>query len=435
MKKDNASERNTSDKSKGKSHQQIDKKYLSRFGVLAGYMPQDRNAIDQWLSDLKEKVNTAKKTTTDIALQPSVNDLALLIEEDGIVRMYVTEMINQVPKKYKTVEDIPDLLAQLNYIITHAPTYNEQHQGFFPMSSLFVYMMFTPAGEAAFRDEAFNEAIRFILQDWCDFLDSPDSQYVLNTGEFGWLSPSAYEYNKLYEFVIPDRDAPHWGFASFNAYFHRQIKPELRPVADPDNDKVIVSANDGTVWQISRNVKYSDRFWIKSQPYSLMDMLNHNPLADQFVGGDVFQSFLSGADYHRWRAPISGTVIFAEVIDGLMFSELHSLGFDSSAGTNSQGYETAVNTRGLVIIQSSDPVIGLVAVMPIGITEISSVTIQIAVGQNVQKGEELGFFSYGGSSMALVFQPGAIKRFMYTSPPNHENGATIKVNSKIAEAN
>jgi phosphatidylserine decarboxylase len=305
------------------------------------------------------------------------------------------------------------------------------------MSSLFVYMMFTPAGEAAFRNENFNDAIRYILQDWCDFLDSPESQYVLNTGEFGWLSPSAYAYNKLDEFVIPDRDAPHWGFESFNDYFHRQVKPDLRPVAQPNNPKVIVSANDGTVWDIQRNVKYSDTFWIKSQPYSLVDILAHHPLTDQFVGGDVFQSFLSGANYHRWRAPISGTVIYAEVIDGLMFSELHSLGFDSNAGTMSQGYETAVNTRGLVIIQSPDPVVGMVCVIPVGITEISSVTIQVEVGQTVDKGEELGYFSYGGSTLALVFQPGAIKKFLYPSPPppDHNGGATILVNSQIAEAN
>jgi phosphatidylserine decarboxylase len=73
----------------------------------------------------------------------------------------------------------------------------------------------------------------------------------------------------------------------------------------------------------------------------------------------------------------------------------------------------------------------------VGITEISSVTIQVRRGQRVKKGEELGFFSYGGSSMALVFQPGAIQEF--TVPDNKsgnpDDGPPVNVNSQIAVAN
>src|SRR5690606_28250873 len=104
-------------------------------------------------------------------------------------------------------------------------------------------------------------------------------------------------------FVIPDQSAPHWGFTSYNAYFHRQIKSECRPISSPDDPKVIVSANDGTVFKIAREVKALDEFWLKGQPYSLLNMLNNSPYSGRFIGGDVLQSFLSGANYHRWRAP------------------------------------------------------------------------------------------------------------------------------------
>jgi phosphatidylserine decarboxylase len=166
-------------------------------------------------------------------------------------------------------------------------------------------------------------------------------------------------------------------------------------------------------------------------------MLDHSAYTDSFVGGDVFQSFLSGADYHRWRSPIDGVVKEARVVNGLMFSELASEGYDSSAGTKSQGYEASVNTRGLVFIQSDDPAIGMVCVIPIGITEISSVSIQVKAGQRVKKGDELGYFSYGGSSMALVFQPGAIRKFTVTLPEgeSEKSRPTLKVNGQIAIAN
>ena len=74
-----------------------------------------------------------------------------------------------------------------------------------------------------------------------------------------------------------------------------------------------------------------------------------------------------------------------------MFSDAESAGADTTAGTYSQGYEASVNTRGLVFIESSDPAIGMVCVIPIGITEISSVSFSVKQGDKVEKGNELGF--------------------------------------------
>ena len=126
-----------------------------------------------------------------------------------------------------------------------------------------------------------------------------------------------------------------------------------------------------------------------------------------------------------------------EKVDGLMFSDAESAGPDPTAATYSQGYEASVNTRGLVFIESGDPVIGMVCVMPIGITEISSVSFKVQAGDTVAKGAELGYFSYGGSSMAVVFQPGAIQSF--TVPPNtsgnQDSGPPIYVNAQLAIAN
>jgi phosphatidylserine decarboxylase len=439
-----------SDESVFDAESAIDARYQNRFGRIAGYLPKSRKAVDEWLANLKRQLDESRVKGTRKPFSPAVAELAALIEVDGIVRMDVQEMIDQVPPQYKTVDSIDGLLAALNQIVTTAPLYNPDPAELnnFPMSSLFTYMMMTPAGEAAFRNVPFNAALRTILKEWCLFLDSPASQYVLNTGEDGWLSRSAYWYNKLYEFVIPDRNAPHWGFASFNAYFHREIQSQWRPIDRPDDPKVIVSANDGTVYDIARNVKPIDRFWLKGQPYSLVNMLNNEhlhggkkgkpiSLVELFIGGDVFQSFLSGADYHRWRAPIAGTVRKAKVVDGLMFSDAESAGPDPTAATYSQGYEASVNTRGLVFIESPDPILGMVCVMPIGITEISSVTIKVKEGQVVQKGDELGYFSYGGSSLCLVFQPGAIEHFTVPDRQpgtNPDDGPPIQVNAQIAVA-
>ena len=61
-------------------------------------------------------------------------------------------------------------------------------------------------------------------------------------------------------------------------------------------------------------------FWIKSQPYSLADMLANDESVDQFVGGTVYQAFLSATNYHRWHSPVAGTIVRAFVVEGTYYS-------------------------------------------------------------------------------------------------------------------
>jgi phosphatidylserine decarboxylase len=420
----------------------VEARYQGLYGRAAGFLPRDRAALDAYRVEVQRAVEAKREAAGAESLvqfyAPSVQALAELIETNGVVRMYVTQMIEEQPTDHQTVTGIPDLLDSLNHIVTTAPAYNPDPNKLnaFPMSSLFTYMMMTPAGEAIFRDPTFNDALRGVLGEWCHFLTSPESRYVLTEEVDGWLSRSAYYYNKLYEFEIPDPSAPHWGFSSYNAYFHRQIKPEARPLAGKGDPTVVVSANDGSVYNIQDNIQPLENFWLKGQPYSLVNMLD-NLYVERFIGGTVFQSFLSGADYHRWRAPISGTVVCTKKVPGLMFSDAESAGFDPTAATYSQGYGASVNTRGLVFIESEHKNIGMVCVMPIGITEISSVTFKVKDGEPVKKGQELGYFSYGGSGMCLVFQPGAIDQFTVPNRvqnSNPDDGPPIRVNSQIAIA-
>jgi phosphatidylserine decarboxylase len=342
----------------------------------------------------------------------------------------------EIPNAPPTPMTVEELLIALDHITRMAPYY-DTHSVAFPMSALFSYMMMTDAGEAIFRNAAFNEAIRQILKEWCRYLDSPESRHTLNHGPHGWLSPFAYQDMKLYEFVT-DRSDPHWGWKSYNDFFHRAIKPEARPIAGPDDPSVIVSANDGHVLAIARGIKRTDQFWLKGEPYSLVDMLDRSKYVDRFVDGYVFQSFLSGSNYHRWHAPVDGTVEEAYVVNGLQFSDAESAGPDPGADL-AEGYYACVNTRGLLFIRADNKAIGTVCVIPIGITEISSVEITVKPGDKLKKGDQLGYFSYGGSTLALVFEHGAIDHFTAPDPPKGTfdpgDGPPIQVNAQIAVAN
>lgn len=64
------------------------------------------------------------------------------------------------------------------------------------------------------------------------------------------------------------------------------------------------------------------------------------------------------------------------------------------------GYQF-VQTRGLMVLDSN---MGLVACPPVGMAQVSSVVITAELGSPIRKGEELGYFQFGGSDFVMVFE-------------------------------
>jgi phosphatidylserine decarboxylase len=61
---------------------------------------------------------------------------------------------------------------------------------------------------------------------------------------------------------------------------------------------------------------------------------------------------------------------------------------------------------------------------------------QIQPGYHVAKGEELGYFQFGGSTHCAIFRPGAIAGFSLTAipQPHDPNPPLLRVRSKLATA-
>jgi phosphatidylserine decarboxylase len=76
--------------------------------------------------------------------------------------------------------------------------------------------------------------------------------------------------------------------------------------------------------------------------------------------------------------------------------------------------------------------------VPIGLTEVSSLELFVKAGDTVKKGDQMGWFSFGGSSFALVFQPGAVKKYLVLPPSHGRNKQpkdTLRTNQQFAVAN
>jgi len=434
------------------------------------WLPSDQKILNNWLADLIDEVEAHKKP-----FHPVIQELQDLIEADPEIYALVTMMFDQVPLKYqhsvygKQVRNYHHFLELLNAIMTTSPTYNDTGCVGFPINAILDWSMGTEGGFAAFLNDKLNAQFKRVLNHWGTFLKSQDSNYVLlaenapikgphhsRAKQYYWLGDEAMvammnmmrqsnpplkpdEHDKArLEFIETFKCAPekpHYGFACWDDFFTREFREGKRPIAGEGDDSIIVNACESAPYRIAQGdkVRLRTKFWIKGQPYSLAHMLDNDERSELFVGGSVYQAFLSAKSFHRWNSPVSGTIVKTKIIDGTYYSETPTEGYDSAAPNDSQGYISEVATRALIFIEADNPKIGLMCFMPIGMAEVSSCDIQVYEGQKVTKGQPIGTFHFGGSTHCLFFQKGVNIEFdLPKDNPPGLSAYNLFVNSKLA---
>ena len=240
---------------------------------------------------------------------------------------------------------------------------------------------------------------------------------------------------------MDDYEEPEDGWKTFNEFFARRLKAGKRPVAPDTSDSlVIVSPADCSYdgqWEVNNQADVTT-FSVKGVPWSIAQLLEDTEHGPKFAGGIFTHSFLGPQDYHRQHAPVSGTVIEAKIIPGICYLEVvlkkdetkrggrPTLGMhrpirskrevrgiipiEEATGRNgldapdTAGYQF-LQARALILIDNPD--LGLVAVLPIGMAQVSSVVLSVQVGQKVEKGQEISYFQFGGSDIVMVFEKDA----------------------------
>ena len=375
------------------------------------WLPSDPDVHRTWISELASDI-----ARNPAPLHPVIADFQAFIESDAEAFMLFHQMFEQASTKAPyadqaageaQVRDYRTMLRLFNALLTKAPEYNRSGVVGVPFNAILDRAMGTPAGFAAFINEKVNGHLRAMLNAWSTFLSSPESRAVLSEDpRNGWFGADATEDMPGFdEQFVCDPAAPHKGFRSWDDFFTRRFRPGVRPIASPEDDAVVVHPCESAPYRIAREVAHRDRFWIKGQPYSLHHMLAGDGFAPEFVGGTVYQAFLSALSYHRWHAPVSGTVVKAYLRPGTYYSETLAEADDPSGPTESQAYLVEVATRGLIFIRADNPAIGLMCFMPVGMGEVSSCEIKVHEGQHVTKGDEIGTFHFGGSTACLLFRP------------------------------
>lgn len=417
-----------------------------------GWLPVNRAGVVEWVNRLISELhaNKARQANTLARTEFVHNEVAEFRDEvmrTPRLRLLAEQMIEQGfaydatdPTGKPEIHNLETMFLLIDIIVGKAPEYMQPDSAGrgligFPLNAVLDWCMGTQAGYAFFLDPTVNEHLEKILNVWCCFLDSPKSAYVLNDSECGWLCKAAKAELALDDFQC-DPAKEHYGFSNWNEFFTRKFKEGKRPVASPEDPYIIVNACESAPYRITANVQTNTKFWLKGQPYSIEYMLDHSKYTNRFLGGTVYQAFLSATHYHCWHAPVSGTIKEVRNIKGSYYAEVNSYPYDEAGPNESQAYITHVAARACVIIEADNKDIGLVGFLAVGMSEVSSCCVSVKEGDHVDKGDYIGCFRFGGSTHCLIFEKGVIDTFVAGAipAPDFNDSVLMQVRSKLAQA-
>lgn len=219
---------------------------------------------------------------------------------------------------------------------------------------------------------------------------------------YGWRMDNWESRQKIEPFIesygvdVSEFAEPLISYKNFNQFFYRKLKPQARPI-DMDEGVAVFPA-DGRHLAIE-NIDTADQFYIKGQSFDLAKFLGDDALAQEFAGGTVLISRLCPVDYHRYHFPVSGEARDLQMLKGTLRSV-------SPLALRRQLSILWENRRARTLVES--PEFGKVVVMEVGATCVGGMHSTFQKGR-VEKGDDKGYFSFGGSCVTTVFQKGAIR--------------------------
>jgi phosphatidylserine decarboxylase len=186
-------------------------------------------------------------------------------------------------------------------------------------------------------------------------------------------------------------------FASLNAFFARHLRPDARPI-DPHPDHLI-SLGDGKLLVFPR-IEAGSVVPVKGARLRISRLLQDDRLAARYDGGAALILRLAPGDYHRFHFVESG-VPSASVDHGRRYDTVNPIGLAS-------GMPILTENRRAVSTLSTES-FGTVATIEVGAMLVGGIVQTYEPGVPVARGQEKGYFQFGGSTVVQLFAPGAIR--------------------------
>lgn len=219
---------------------------------------------------------------------------------------------------------------------------------------------------------------------------------------YGYLQNRPYSKKKVAPFIknfdvkVAEFEQKPENFRSFNDFFIRKLKPEARPIASGDDIAVIPA--DGRYYFYS-HIDETEGFVVKGEKFHLSSLLDDAALASHYDRGAMIIARLCPADYHRFHFPCACIPGPTRFINGWLYS-VNPIAIKKDIHIFTQNKRT--------ICELTTERFGKVLFLEIGATSVGAIHETYTPGQHYEKGAEKGYFSFGASSLILLFPPKTI---------------------------
>lgn len=186
-------------------------------------------------------------------------------------------------------------------------------------------------------------------------------------------------------------------FKSFNDFFIRKLKPEARPIHSDKNSLIIPA--DGR-FRFYQNINTADLFDVKGQRLNLDSLLMDEELTRRYQNGSMMIARLCPSDYHRFHFPCDCVPLKSRLINGYLYS-VNPVAIKRNINIYSQ------NKRSITTLRTE--LFGDIAYLEIGATNVGTIHQTYTPNKPYKKGDEKGYFSFGGSALILLWEPGKIQ--------------------------
>jgi len=188
-------------------------------------------------------------------------------------------------------------------------------------------------------------------------------------------------------------------FKNFNEFFYRKLKPSARPLGSTDPN-VAVSPSDCRM-HVFPTIDSATQLWIKGKHFNLKNLVDDPQLERYFDGGSVVICRLAPQDYHRYHSPVNGVIGDFRMFETGTYFTVNPMAIREHVDVYTE------NKRGTTIISSEE--FGNVLFVSVGATMVGSIGYSVKTGDRVNKGDEMGWFAFGGSTVLLFFAKGRIQ--------------------------
>lgn len=226
------------------------------------------------------------------------------------------------------------------------------------------------------------------------------SRSPLISSLYGWLQNLPSSKKKVAPFIRDFEVDPSEfldpidSFKSFNDFFIRKLKSQARPISSAP----FVAPADARY--LGFQTLTEETVTVKGQTFNLEALFQNKALASKYRGGSLIMARLCPSDYHRFHFPADCTPGEAQLINGFLYSV-------NPIAINQKLSIFWENKRKLTLLETKD--LGQIAYFEVGATNVGSIHETYTPHIATAKGAEKGYFSFGGSSLLIFLEPGALR--------------------------